>query len=426
MTRKVLIVGAGASGLMAAVTAARAGAEVTVLEAMERPGRKLLLTGNGRCNLTNMDPELPARYNGTGRRLAQSLTSRFGARETLKLLEGLGLLTAEKNGYVYPYSMQSSAVLNVLLTELRRLRVKLKLNEKAVRIWREKGTPPQNRADWKIQTSSWCYTADAVILACGSECMPETGSDGSGYRIAAQLGHRIIPPRPALTPMICEADFLSSVAGVRCRAAVSLYRGSEFIKEETGELQWTKYGVSGIVVFQLSRFVGAGGPCWLSVDLLPEYEPEYLTDLLLLRARELPEENVSALLHGMLNSKLIPVILEQAERSEGKTSRRRASLLCKDLTDSRIRAIVSQIKKFHLRLTGTKDFSFCQVCRGGVACSEVAAETLESRLHPGLYFTGELLDVDGPCGGYNLQWAWTSGATAGNAAAQINIAGIRS
>lgn len=456
MARKVLIVGAGASGLMAAVTAARAGAQVTVLEAMERPGRKLLLTGNGRCNLTNMDPELSTRYYGSGRELARSLTGRFGAGETRQFFEELGLLTVEKNGYVYPYNMQSSAVLDVLLTELRRLRVKLKLNERVEHIWREREPSAQaecamaqggaaeplavqekDRQDsgretalWRVQTASWRYTADALILACGSKCMPQTGSDGSGYHIAAQLGHTMIQPRPALTPLICEGDFLPSVAGVRCRAAVSLYRNGRFLKKETGELQWTKYGISGIAVFQLSRFVGTDGT-WLSVDLLPEYEPEYLTNLLRQRARELPQENVSALLGGMLNNKLIPVILERTEqpeksctenreesgsRNKGKNSRRRTGLLCKELTDHRIRAIVDQIKDFRLHVTGTKDYDFCQVCRGGVDCSEVSAETLESRLHPGLYFTGELLDVDGPCGGYNLQWAWTSGAAAGNAA----------
>ena len=317
MAGKVLIAGAGASGLMAAVTAARAGAEVTVLEAMERPGRKLLLTGNGRCNLTNMDPELPLRYYGSGQRTARLLTGRFGAQEARRFFEGLGLLTTEKNGYVYPCSMQASAVLESFLTELRRLHVKLKLKERVRRAWREDGQSAREDSGasgiWKIQTDSWRYEADVLILACGSKCLPETGSDGTGYRIAAQLGHTVVRPGPALAPVTCEGSFLPAAAGVRSRAAVSLYRNKELIKSETGELQWTKYGVSGIVVFQLSRFIENGGKngdsFWLSADLLPEFERAYLADLLKQRARKLPKEHAPALLGGMLHHKLIPVVL---------------------------------------------------------------------------------------------------------------------
>ena len=443
---------------MAAVAAARTGAEVTVLEAMDRPGRKLLLTGNGRCNLTNMDSELSTRYYGSGRKLAQLVTEHFGAEDSRRFFEMLGLLTVEKNGYVYPYSMQSSAVLDVLLTELRRLKVKLKLNEKIETI--------EIRDDcWSVKTSSWSYQADAVVLACGSRCLPKTGSDGSGYRLAAKLGHRIIEPRPALAALNCSGDFLASLAGVRCRASVTLLVGGRPVKEETGELQWTKYGVSGIVVFQLSRFVGAedlrrsdsvcirqtgqsarqmGVQYTLSIDLLPEFEHSYLVRLLSARASELSKETAAVLLKGMLHEKLIPVVLAEAgikksqtckelieQNCDGASARVKKLQTCTELVDGTenkktkicekqdagtIDRLVSCMKAFTLSVTGVRSFDECQVCSGGVDCREIDAETLESKLHRNLYFAGELLDVDGPCGGYNLQWAWASGYIAGQAA----------
>ena len=458
MARKVIIAGAGASGLVAAIAAARTGAEVTVLEAMDRPGRKLLLTGNGRCNLTNMDPELSTHYYGSGQKLAQSVTERFGAGQTRRFFEELGLLTTEKNRYVYPYNMQSSAVLDVLLAELRRLKVKLKFNEKIEAI--------EVTGDcWGVKTSSWSYQADAIVLACGSRCLPKTGSDGSGYRLAAQLGHTIITPRPALAALNCSGDFFASLAGVRCRTRVTLLVGGQAVKEETGELQWTKYGVSGIVVFQLSRFVSAdnlrqfdsacvrqagqlagrtGTQYTLSIDLLPEFEHSYLARLLSARASELSKETVAVLLKGMLHEKLIPVVLAGAgikksqtckelieQNCDGSSARVEKSRTCTELVDGTenkkskicekqdvgaVDRLVSCMKAFTIPVTGVRSFDECQVCSGGVDCREIDAETLESKLHRHLYFAGELLDVDGPCGGYNLQWAWASGYIAGQAA----------
>ncbi len=460
MACKILIAGAGASGLVAAIAAARSGAEVTVLDAMDRPGRKLLLTGNGRCNLTNMDSDLPTRYYGSGKKMAQSVTERFGAEQTRRFFEELGLLTIEKNGYVYPYNMQSSAVLDVLLAELRRLKVKLKFNEKIE-------TVKMTGDCWSVKTSSWSYQADAIVLACGSRCLPKTGSDGSGYRLAAQLGYTIITPRPALAALNCSGDFFASLAGVRCRARVTLLADGRPVKEETGELQWTKYGVSGIVVFQLSRFVSAedlrrfdsacvrqagqsarqiGVQYTLSIDLLPEFEHSYLADLLYARANGLSCETAAVLLKGMLHEKLIPVVLAEAgikksqtckelieQNCNGASARVKKSRTCTELVDGTenekskicekqdvgaIDRLVSCMKAFTIPVTGVRSFDECQVCSGGVDCREIDAETLESKLHRNLYFAGELLDVDGPCGGYNLQWAWASGFIAGQTAAR--------
>lgn len=535
--RKIIVAGAGAAGLTAAIFAARQGAEVTILEAMERPAKKLLLTGNGRCNITNLDEHLPEAYYGSGREIAAALTKSFGAREMCDFLEELGLLTQEKNGYVYPYTGQSSSVLEVLLAEVRRLKIKLKLSEKIVRITENPAAHTSDKAvsansenislqrdttdslqlkkknhgllqnkhnaamdaafyAWTVETATWQYHADAVIITCGSKCVPSTGSDGSGYDLAKALGHTIVPVAPALTSVTCQYENLQALAGVRCRAKVSLYKcinsrqttsaashnennansvkavtkrlgakdekvsltaGNEIqlLASETGELQWTKYGVSGIVVFQLSRFVSnhrSKEPLYFSIDLLPDFEEEQIKGLLRNRAEQIRNEKAATLLSGFLNDRMIPVILKEADhylaersaakgasasaarisaKNEAKSSTRHVvqnacqqkklrsltKYTCAELEPEQLDALVHVMKHLELPINGTKSFDTCQVCSGGIDCRELNPDTLESKLHPGLYFAGEIVDVDGPCGGYNLQWAWSSAYAAGYAAA---------
>ena len=412
---QVIVVGAGASGMMAAIAAAREGAKVCLLEAMDRAGKKLLLTGNGRCNLTNTEKELAGRYHGSGSFLAKGITRTFDAEKTLAFFESIGLLTLEKNGYVYPYSGQSCAVLDVLLQELSRLGVKLKLNEKVESVgYKDKA--------YRVKTATWEYTADAVILACGSKAAPATGSDGSGYALAKMLGHTIEQVTPALVPVECRGDFFGQVSGVRTQAGVSLvftdHAGERLLGFERGELQWTKYGVSGIVVFQLSRFVREyikKGRLSFHLDLLPDFSKTYLAAYLCGRVKmtagsRASDAKVGSLLSGMLHEKLIPVILQSAGISK--------KLPAKSLSKAQAEQLVARIKDFELEVKDTKGFDVAQVCAGGVSAAELDGHTLESRKHQGLFFTGEIVDVDGPCGGYNLQWAWSSGQIAGRAAAK--------
>ncbi len=416
MAKNITVIGAGASGLTAAISAAGKGAQVTILEAQERPGRKLLVTGNGRCNLTNTSAHLPEEYHGSGADLARRLTGRFGAKETLEFFSQLGLLTQEKNGCVYPCTMQSDSVLDVLLAELRIRRVNFKFSQKILRIT-DNGWSEDDALRYAIETPSWVYRADAVILACGSMAAPSTGASEAGYLLAQTLGHRVIAPRPALVPLASDFSYLNRFAGVRCRAKLTLLQGGEKIAEETGELQWTKYGISGIVAFQLSRYVSTGGKGYsLQIDLLPDHTAGELEALLSVRAAQLNQESTTVLLRGILNEKMIKVILECASAPAAAAGEKLTQKSCADLKESDIRSICRAVKCFSVPVTGTRSFDQAQVCAGGVDCTEVT-DHLESVLHRDLYFAGELLDVDGPCGGYNLQWAFTSGYLAGQYAA---------
>lgn len=455
MGKTVIVIGAGAAGLMAGISAARCGAKVTILEAQELPGRKLLVTGNGRCNLTNTAKNLPEKYHGTGAGLAQKLTEEFGSDDALRFFGELGLLTQSKDGLIYPYSSQASSVLNVLLAELRRWNGKLKFSQKIERIIdhqlekNDANHAAANSTRFSVITPTWTYPADAVVLACGSAAAPVTGANDSGYSLAASLGHTVIPLRPALVPFVCSRYFTEQeFAGVRCRAKVTLLHSesglwtdttTKVLASDTGELQWTQYGVSGIVIFQLSRYFTAApeldskkisndskqtrkrcshtDPVYyvLRIDFLPDYTRKGLKAILLRRAAELSKEAPSVLLRGLLNGKMIPRILSRA--GQGKVPK-----TCGELEEAFIDELIQTMKAYMLPVTGTKSFDQAQVCAGGVDCRELTGQ-LESKLHEGLYFAGEMLDVDGPCGGYNLQWAWTSGYLAGKYAAEEMLIG---
>lgn len=404
--KKVIIVGAGASGLMAAIAAANEGALVTVLEGMEKPGKKILATGNGRCNLTNLEQERSDRYRGASMDFITSVMENLPVTKTLDFFENIGLLLQNKGGYIYPYVNQASAVQEVLLTEARRLGVKIKCCEKVMRLEAGKGMPA-----WKVHTASWVYEGDAVILAAGSKAAPQTGSDGSGYDLAKQMGHRILPPMEALVPLKLREKWVRKASGVRMPVHAMLSIEDKKNYTEVGELQWTDYGISGIVIFQLSRYavcaLAEKKSVYMTLDLLPDFSEEVLMEHL---KKKQQFGATDELLTGILPKKMIPVI---CELSGLKTSLKAAAL-----TERQLQELLHQIKHMSVSVIGHKSFDAAQVCSGGVDTEQVDPSTLESKLKKGLYFAGELLDVDGICGGYNLQWAWSSGYTAGKAAAQ--------
>ena len=416
--KQVIVAGCGAAGMMAAIMAARAGAAVTVLEGMDRPGKKLLLTGNGRCNLTNLEPDLPDRYHGFGdtqtAAAAAQVIRKFSAKDTLAVFHSLGLFTMEKNGYVYPGTAQASSVLDLLLAEMKRRKVKQKLSEKVVGITKGNGR-------WTVRTENWNYECDSLILCCGSRAAAATGSDGSGYELARQAGHQVTSILPGLTALYCQnSRFFGSCAGVRVQAAAALYRkdgrnGRVFLASDEGELQITENGLSGIVIFQISRYASIGLERGEMIEAELDFAPYQSEDGLYQFMDEIQtsclETDIGSAqaLAGLLPKKLLLSFLEKYKIKPGTP--------IAGIAKEKLRVLSHEIKHFCVPVTGIRSFDQCQVCVGGVPMSEIDPDTMESRLAGGLYFAGEMVDVDGPCGGYNLQWAWSSGALAGRSAA---------
>lgn len=385
----VIIVGGGASGLIASVMAARAGARVTVLEQNDKPGKKLSATGNGKCNLTNLS-QTPEDYRGTDPDFSSFARKDFSVSDTLDFFTELGLCPVNKNNYIYPRSGQASSVTELLCMEAARLGVKIKTKEKATELHQKKGK-------WTVLTKTWHYEADAVILSGGSSASAISGSDGSCYQLAAALGHKIIKPLPALTAFKCSGSYFSGWAGVRTQANVTLLIDGNPRHSAEGEVQLTEYGISGIPVFQVSRYgirsLYNKEKVSLSIDFLPEIQSSDLDRFWEDRKKRCPLKNEKELLIGLFPEKLNKVICNYSKK-------RHIELPC-------------LLKRFPLEVCGYLPYEQAQVCSGGVDTSEIDPHTMESRLCPGLYFAGELMDVDGTCGGYNLQWAWSSGACAG-------------
>lgn len=405
--RSIAIVGGGASGIAAAIAAADHGALVTLIEQKERIGKKILSTGNGRCNFTNayMEPDC---FRGEDISIVPKVLERFGTKETLRFFAELGITAKSKmGGYYYPRSEQASAVTDVLAMELRRLNVTVLLNTRVLEIQKKKDS-------FLLKTDSKNLHADAVILSTGGKAAAVLGSDGSGYALAKSFGHTIAPVVPALTALHGKGTFFKLTAGVRTDAKVSLIIDNMTVAEDTGELQFTAYGISGIPVFQVSRFAAVAlyekKTPLVRIDFLPEMPVEELAAFFLRRRLRHSQKSAEEFLIGILNRKLTGILL----RASGIRNQEPVSML----TDQQLGRLAEKCKNFEIEITDTNSFDQAQVCAGGVRTSELYAETLESGCTKGLYLTGELLDIDGICGGYNLQWAWATGYLAGSHAAK--------
>lgn len=390
--KKVVIIGGGASGMMAAIQAARTGAAVTLLEHNEKPGKKILATGNGRCNLTNLVQE-PSRYRSSQPDFPWKIITQYPLEDTLAFFSELGIYTKDRNGWVYPYSDQAAGVAQVLELEARHQKVKIKTTEEVTDILREDG-------QYLVKTATWQYPCDSVIISCGSSASNVEGSSTTGYELAEKLGHTVVKPLPSLCGIRGKDNYYAKWAGSRMDGRITLEIDGETVGEEQGEILFTEYGISGIGVFQLSRYAVRGTDegkiATYHLDLMPQLTKEELVKLLLDRQQAGSYKNPQELLIGLLPRKMIDVLVKKTYEPE---------------------KIAERLKDWQVPVKGTYALQQAQICSGGVDPRELT-EQLESRLHPGIYFTGEVIDVDGPCGGYNLQWAWSSGAVAGRAAAE--------
>lgn len=405
MRKNVLIIGGGASGLMAAIMAAREGAGVTVLEHMDRVGKKILSTGNGRCNMTNLSLR-PEHYRSSQKQFPMKVLDRFSVWDTLSFFDGIGIVTKNRNGYIYPNSDQAASVLDALRFETEHLGIKTVLSCHVKKAYKGK------KQTFIVETDQGIFEGDSLILAAGSKAAPVTGSDGSGYQLAASFGHSIIRPLPALVQLRCKGNFFKQLSGVRCEAVVRLVSAGKTLAADEGEVQLTDYGISGIPTFQVSRYAAcaldAGNHVSALLDFFPSRSMEDTKSMLRQRRSVLGYRPAGEFLNGMLNKKLSAVLLKQAGI--------RPETDCAHIEDSKIDALTLQLKKFEVEVTSTNSFEQAQVCCGGVDTREIRPDTMESKLVKGLYLVGELTDVDGICGGYNLQWAWSTGAVAGRTA----------
>lgn len=404
----VAVIGGGASGMMAAICAAGKGARTILMEHNSRVGKKLLSTGNGKCNFTNERQEEACYYSGNPAFVTSALRL-FGKEETVRFFEDLGLLVSVKHGCYYPNSGQAASVLDALRFELERLRVPVLCDAHVASLHRQEHFLIEIK-----RPKQEFLSAKNCILATGGKAAAQTGSDGSGYQLARQFGHRILGPVPALVPLVVAEKGFSALAGVRTKARLCLKIQNEPQAVQEGELQLTAYGISGIPVFQFSRIAANAlqkkKKVTVQIDFLPDETLEWLEQELIRRQQGRHQDHtLEEAMTGVLNKKIVTFLRKQAkiraEETMGQLYRRQ------------ITAYAGLIKNYEVEITETKPFANAQVTAGGVDLAQVKEDSMESKLAPGLFFAGELLDVDGICGGYNLQWAWTSGYLAGCAAA---------
>lgn len=394
--------------MAAAIAAARAGASVTLLERLSDPGKKLLATGNGRCNLSNRDFDVRRDYRSSDPSRLPAFFRQFGVQDTVRFLESCGLLVTDRNGYLYPRSMQAGSVREALAGELKRCGVSLVCGCTADAIVPDNG--------FLVRAGEREYGFDRLILACGTAAGLPEAKAGDGFALAKALKLRVIEPLPALGALRCPEPFFRELAGVRCLAGLELSCRTGNRRErwqESGEVQLTAYGISGIPVFQCSRYAAAalreGGSVTAFLDFLPEYDAARWDALCRRQYQVCLGKEAALLACGMLARKLALVLLRQSGIAPGEP-------VGEGIRD-RLCRLFALIRRFPVTVTAANPISQAQVCAGGVSLAEVK-DSLEVRRLPGLFLCGEMLDVDGRCGGYNLQWAWTSGVIAGRHAAE--------
>ncbi len=409
MKKRVIIIGGGAAGSMAALAAAGSGAEVQILEQNEMIGRKILSTGNGRCNFTNRFQD-PSCYRSENAGFPWEVIGKFPEPETTAFFEKLGICPKDKNGYLYPWSEQASAVREALEAALELAKIRIHTGVRVFGI-----VPKKNgfQVSFSKDGKKGMISGDAVILATGSKAAAKLGSDGSGYDLAKMLGHKLVPVVPALVQLRCREKLYRQVAGVRTHGKVTVFIDGKETTSDTGELQLTDYGISGIPVFQVSRYAARGlyekREVLAELDFMPDITDEAFLHMLEARKQMLNGLTMEQYFNGLFHKKLASALLKRIGIS--------GTMPVQELDGENLEKLCRICKHFRTYIDKTNPFEQAQICAGGVDTREIDPDTMESKLVNGLYFAGEILDVDGICGGYNLQWAWTSGFLAGKGAA---------
>lgn len=396
----LLVIGAGASGMMAAITAAREHKKVCIIEKADKAGKKLFATGNGKCNFTNEYMNTECFYGD--RAFVEYVLQQFTVEDCLNFFHSIGIYPKNKNGYYYPNSEQASSVVKALVQELERLHVKLSFEIHVKDILSENG-------NIQVITDKGIYSGKKLVIATGLLASPKLGSDGSIFDVVKTMGHRFSPILPTLCGFYCKGIPFKKVAGVRAHGTVAAIINGKKQAEDTGEIQFTEYGLSGIPVFQISHVLSKGlyekQNVEIQVNLLPNFDKNQLMNELKYRKSLFAQHPLENLLNGLIQQKLIDFILDKLHLDR--------EIFVSSITEKDIEKIADTLQKITVSVSKYRDFEFAQVCMGGIPVSDVSKESLESKYVRNIHFTGEILDVDGICGGYNLHFAWATGYIAG-------------
>ena len=402
--KKIVIIGGGISGFTSAINAKTNNNEVIILEGQDKPLKKLLITGNGKCNYFN-EEFIFSKYHSFNEELLKNIISLENKNKILTFFKSIGIIPRIKENYYYPYSNQAISVKNSFLKEIENKNIKLKLNSYVKDIKKENDK-------FLVYYNDDVLVCDELIISTGGKSYPKTGSDGSGYNLSKKLGHTINKTLPALVGLKCKEPFLKKLNGVRSNATVSLFVNDKLIKSEIGEVQFTNYGLSGICIFNLSsiasRSISENKKVKISINFLDKLKiknKKSFQEFILSSEYNFKKEKVSYFLDNLLNYKLTNVILEKTKIERNK--------LVSKLSDNEINMLFENLFSFTMNIIDTNNFESAQITSGGVSLYEINPLTFESKIVSNLYLTGEVLDIDGDCGGYNIAFAVLSGILAG-------------
>lgn len=407
----LIIVGGGASGLMAAIVAKDFGMDVALIEGTDRIGKKILVTGNGRCNITNSKIAFPYKnFHSENNDFFQEALSKFTIEDTKSMFLSLGLpLTELENGKMYPKSLQASSVIDIFRMAIEDKQIPLYTNCKINSINKKKNfVLSTNNEEYKN------FSCSKLILSCGGKSANKTGSDGSGYKLGKSLGHSIVETIPGIVQLKLDYPYLKALSGIKFDGAVSVLVNDEMKYNDVGEVLFTDYGISGPPVMQLSSYaskaLSKGQKVTVRVDMFPSESKEEVESFFTGHFSIFNYREISSALIGVINKKLISTILKDSGIKD-------IHLPCSNIEWKFIDALINKFKQWDFNCIDTNGFPNAQVTVGGIDTHEVDNLTLESKLVKDLYLCGEILDVHGDCGGFNLQWAWSSGYLAAKSAA---------
>lgn len=396
---RVIVIGGGASGLVAAIYAAQTN-DVVLLEKNSKCGKKLLITGNGKCNYWNEDFNV-SHFNSSNLDLLKKIISADNKNKILRFFDEIGIVPRIKNGYYYPMSNQAISIQTALLKQAKLSKVVIKTESEVIDV--------KYQDKYQVKTKDETYECEKLIIATGSMAAPNTGSTGDGYRILSKFNHNLIKPTPALVQLISKGSFLKKWSGIRCDAKLSLYEDNCFIKQSLGEIQLTDYGISGVCTFQLSGLVSRGLSLQkketIEINFLPWLKKDFI-NYMDMRNSKVKSRMISELLDSFFNYKLVNIILELSGIKQDE--------LWENIPLEKKNKLKINLTCFKLQIVDTKGFEHSQTCTGGIPLSEINLNTMESKKSKNLFITGELLDADGQCGGYNLGFAFITGMLAGS------------